>query len=605
MAGQVLKFEVPGPGTTVKPIQTASSFGMDLTTLGPAYNANGLINSDRVRNLQYRESYFTATHHDWKTFDMNGRMIRPGKLGTQPLLSGAVPAVYVPLDQRRPSNPYRLGRKIVSSFTGMVFGYGRFPQFRSDDPDTADWCQGVSDAVGLEPKMIRARNLGGRCGTVGLSWALDAEGKPRVGVHKGWHIHVLEWADEDERVPAHVTSLYQGPMTGGDPGRWYWHRRDWTPTADVVFVPAEVKKNDPPLWQIDEKQSCAHNHGKCHFVWIENLPDDDDDTGCDGAPDYAEEYEPMSSLDMLNSVNYRGAVLNLDPTVVLGVDQEEIGKAVIKKGSDNSLVVGKGGTASYMELSGSAIVAGTGLVKETRNQILEVAECVVPDPNQVVAAGTSSVALRMLYHPMLGKCDIFRYQYGSAITRLLQDLTDYCRARVADPKATEPEQKYVTVEEPEEYGEGEEPTADEPAVREVLTDFYVNIPPRVVTEPVKDATGAPTGDVSIEIIERTPGKGRIWLEWGPYFKTTADDDQKESGALSTAAGGKPVMSQQTAVELHSNIHDRDGQEEWIRVQREAAEDAKRSATANAAMYPGIGGGPGEEEQAESNVAAAP
>jgi hypothetical protein len=96
MAANVYKLPLaaPGPAMEAPVIQTGSSFGLDLTTLGPEFDANALFNSDRIRELQYRDSFFTATNHDHKLFDMNGRMVRPGKMSNQPLLSGAVPTVY-------------------------------------------------------------------------------------------------------------------------------------------------------------------------------------------------------------------------------------------------------------------------------------------------------------------------------------------------------------------------------------------------------------------------------------------------------------------------------------------------------------------------------
>jgi hypothetical protein len=574
---RVLPF--PQRAATPAPMPAASSFGMDESMLGPAFDAKGLVNSERVRELQYRDAFFAAKHHDWKLFDMSGRLIRPGRMGTQPLLSSSVPTHYVPLDQRRPGTPYRLARKIVTAFTGFVFGHGRFPQFRSDDPDTEDWATALAEAMGLEVQMIRARNLGGRTGTVGLSWAFVG-GEPRVRVHRGFHIHVIEWEDEDERIPAHVVELYQAPSSvHAGKRQWFWWRRDWTRDADVVFRPQPVGQGSPSYWEIDQEQSFEHGDGYCHFVWVENLPDDDDESGVDGASDYAETYESQMSLDLLSSVNVRGASANLDPTLVLAMEQD-LKLTVVRKGSDNAISVGSGGSASYLELSGQSIAAGSALVQEVRSQILEVSECVVPDPNTVAAAGTSAVALRMIYAPMLQRCDVYRWQYGRAITRLLTQMTDSARRRMPNLAATDAADRYAHVPVFDEDG-------NEVGVEPV--EVFVVLPPRIVTEPELTPDGTPTGDLLSRKIERAPGGGRIWLEWGPYFKPTADDDQKEAGALSLAAGGAPVLSQQTAVELLANSRDRDGTREWARVKAEAAEKARLSAVTSEGMFPGIGG----------------
>jgi len=181
---------------------------------------------------------------------------------------------------------------------------------------------------------------------------------------------------------------------------------------------------------------------------------------------------------------------------------------------------------------------------------------------------------------MLQRCDVYRWQYGRAITRLLMQMTDSARRRMPNLAATDAADRYAHVPVFDEAG-------NEVGVEPV--EVFVALPPRIVTEPELDQDGTPTGDLLSRKIERAPGAGRIWLEWGPYFKPTADDDQKEAGALSLAAGGAPVLSQQTAVELLANSRDRDGTREWARVKAEAAEKARLSAVTSEGMFPGIGG----------------
>ncbi len=541
--------------------QSFSSFGLDHTTVGPEFDVQGLVDSPRVRELEYRSRFFTCTQHDWKTFDFNGRMIAAGRQGiTQPFIGGSSPSFYVPLDQRRPTAPYRIGRKIVSSFTWLLFGHGRFPQVRSEDPDTQDFATELIHAANLEVKLQQARNIGGSCGSVGISWAFR-EGRPCCTVHAGKNIHVLEWEDEEERVPAHVVELVVLTKTVRDPrsGKLtqskYWRRKDWTKVADVVFQVCEVT-NQNTGWVIDEQESYAHQDGRCHFIFIENVPDDEEST-YDGMPDYAETYEQQNALDTVNSVVVRGGILNLDPTLKLKMDREAIGSAVIQKGSENALCVGETGDATYLEISGTSLTAGLSLIQDLRSQILETCEAVIPDPNQVAAAGLSSVALKMLYAPSLGKTDLLRHQYGKALERLLVQMIEFARGLMPSRGDAPPEEKYVYEVELDEQGEE---VAREPV------EYVLNLAPRV--EPYVNEAGEVTEEVVF--VERHPGNGTIALEWGPYFKPTADDISKEAGVLVNATGGKPVCSQQTAVERLANLLDRDATEEWKRVQDEQA-----------------------------------
>lgn len=577
-----------------------SSFGMAATTLGPEYGADGIWNSARKQELEFRQRYYRCTSHDWKSYDFGGRMISSGRQSmTQPLMSqsSATPDYYVPMSARRPSVPYRLARKMTGAFTGLLFGHGRWPQMRSDDPDTQAWAEAIAKAGKLQGQLTQARNLGGSTGTAGISWRWVG-GKPRFKAHDAAYVHVLEWEDEDEKIPSHVTKLKQRMHTVTDEktGRpkevAFWYREDWTLVADVVFKPAEVT-DDEPDWAryIDEEQSEEHRHGRCHFVWVQNLPCDDVEAEDDGQTDYAEVYEPLDSLDILNSVLHKGTVLNLDPTLVIKADEENDPRGVVKKGSDNAILPGLAGDAKYLELSGMTVEAGIKLVDKEKEQILETCECVLLDPDKAAASGQSSVAMRIVYAPMIGKADLMRGSYGGAIERLLNDVTDYARMYLPD----EPGQLVV------EDVLVENDNADDPDAVPVYEDreveFFVDLPPRVTTTPRLDSNGDPVmGEDGKPVEDETreeqhPGAGAITIEWGEYFKATADDLQKMGQAISTAAGAKACLSQRTAVELTANAFNRDPNQEWEAVQLEVAQERTHEAAVSAGLLPSADANP--------------
>lgn len=562
-------------------LYVASSFGVDATTFGPGFNANGFVKSERVRDLEFKERFFKCTQHDWKTFDFNGRLIPPGGLATQPLLSAQSSAHYVPLEQRRPSNPYRLARVIVNAFTSLVFGYQQWPEIRDNDPETEDFANALAKVSNLHTVMIRARNMGGSVGTVGLSWRF-VDGKPRVVPHSGKHLFVHSWEDRDELIPEHVSELYQFPRDEVDPAkgeivrRWYWFRRDWTPLADVYFVEIPVEDQNP-TWIVDEERTYVHGDGFTHFVWIQNLPEDDTTT-VDGQPDYAELYENFNALDVLSSVIHRGAAVNLDPTLVLKMDPNMVSKFGVKKGSDNALAVGKDGDASYMELSGSSLEAGMKLFDGSRDSVLEVAQCVIPDPDAIAAAGTSAVALRLVYAPMLGKGSVLRTQYGKAIERVLEQMVAHAKKRYAEPG--------VEVEIERDEVTGEEWEVETPI------EYRLSLPLRVVVTG-RDAEG----NEVVELVERVPGNGGdLSVDWGDFFEPTVADRQVTTQSMSVAVGGKPVLSQRAAVEIVARAYKLDPRTVFDELTLDKKADVEAKAAEEAAMYPPPGGasGPGGE-----------
>lgn len=559
-----------------------SSFGVDGTTFGPDFDPAAVVDSERCRGIRFKQRYASSRQHDHKSFDAQGRFRKPGKVElTQPLIGGSLPSHYVPMDQRRPCAPYRLNRTIVKRFSALVFGNKRFPAVKvPGDPDAEDFAQALVEAQDLPTIMLRARNKGGGCGTAVISWRFW-EGTVRSKVHDADGIVVHSWADREELLVEHASELKRVIRQEYDAAkrqmvsRTYWQRRDWTPIADVAFVerPDDGKGVD---WIVDEENTFVHGDGEAHLVWVQNQPPDEEDDPADGTADCEGLWESLDSLDTLSTVLNTGTIRNLDPTLVLQVDQEQIKNPVVSKGSDNALKVGKGGDAKYLELAGTAASAGLSLRDKERAQVLEVAQCVIADPDEVAAAGTSGVAIRLIYMPMLSQADVLRSQYGRrGIVRLL--LQQLRSARRLYPQQDAGGEWVYPEEEPEEEGAAPTPV-----------EYFLDLPPRAEEEEVKGADGETTGEVSISFVDRHPGSSEnLQLEWPDYFEPTAGDQKAEMDELQAAAGAKPIMSQRTAVELLAQSRGRDPGEE----QRRLATEQEREARDRLGLFDGGAGGP--------------
>src|SRR5271166_2235162 len=546
---------------------------------GTGFRAIMFVNSDRARELERREQFFQCTQHDWKKYDFDGRALQPGRPYSQPLLSSEVAPFYVPLRMRRPSSPYRLGRVIVRAFTNMLFGEQRFPKVTvAGDEDTQDFVEALIEATAMPVKLMQARDIGGGSGTVGLSWCYH-EGKPRVDVHHGKHCHVHEWASRDDLIPAHVSEIYRcyrdeyDDVKGTVVRNWYWYRRDWTEESDVYFKEVPVKQNQrgmaEPVWEVDQERSLQHDDGFCHFVWVQNRPS----TEVDGVPDYDQLYESLDFIDILYSILGRGTVSNLDPTLVLHMDLDLVQRMGIKKGSDNALTVGTDGSAEYLELGGSSIEIGLKLFEAKRRTTLEVAQCVITDSDKLAANGVSSVALKMIYSPMIAACDAMREQYGTAIQRLIEQMVKVAQDRYGE--------SIITVDE-----EGNEEKGQ----------FVVTLPPKVTKEPILDEDGKPTEEDNTIVEERQPGEGtHFQLVWGQWFAPTPTDQSAIVTMLTGATGGKAFMAPDTAVELMASAFNRDQSEELKRMKSHNAE--QQAAQMQMMGDPGAMGGQVDTENA--------
>ena len=457
---------------------------------------------------------------------------------------------------------------MVKAFTQLTFGEGRFPDLKVDGDDKRqDFVGALSRATALPLKMVRCRDIGGSVGTGALSWCYRG-GVPRVRVHNPKNFFVHSWVDREEFVPEHVTQVYQF-----EKNEWveekkrfmnvaYWFRRDWATDEDVLFKPVKVEPNKDPVWN-DPQEVVRHGDGICHVVWIQNLPTDDEDGDCD----YEGEFENFDALDLMLSVILRGGVLNLDPTLVLSMDRMEIADDGHPQGGRQcAAMVGKDGDAKYLELSGMSIEAGLKLFNSKRGSVLETTQCVFPDPDKMAAQGTSSVAMKVVYTPMLGKVDIYRDQYGGGLKRLLDPMVE-----VASTLSR------TSVQVPDDVG----------GVVEAAQE--VKLPKRAVDEPELDGDGQPTGRKTTTLVDRAPGDtGEVDPTWPQYFPPTADDQQKAVTTLTAATGQQAFISRQTATEVAMRLYGRDPVEEEARIREEtAATDAKHDA-----MFADAGGAMG-------------
>jgi len=558
-----------------------SSFGIDNTTLGKDFRARSLIESERFKLLDRKAMYYSCTQHDFKQHDFDGRPMPQGNpmLG-QPLLSSQESEWYVPLRMRRPNAPYRLARVIVDSFTNLVFGYQRWPTVRvPGDSDAEEFTRALLDESGLRTLMIRARTIGGSTGSVGLSWSFY-DGKPVVQAHQPRSIYVHEWADQERLIPAHAMEIYKFSRTEWDPKKqkftmnWYWFRRDWTLKADIAYHEQLFDPASDPDWQIDAEKTNVHNDNFCHFVWIQNLPTESPEQ-IDGNSDYEGLYENFDALDLLYSTLVRGTTLNLDPTLILKLDPDIIGRTGVQKGSNNALLVGETGDAHYMELQGSSVQVGTQLFSKMRESTLEVAQCVVPDPNQIGAAGTSSVALKVVYAPMLGKADILREQYECGVRNLLSQMLRSARNLAKKTKV-------VT----KDTGES------------VEQQFVLDLPPKLVHQDVLGEDGEPTGKKQESFVDQAPGtSNKITFDWGEYFMPTAQDQQQTATTLAQFVGAG-LISMESGSDLASRVVRIDPRAEWDRIQREKKEKNAQQSSMFGDMGGAPGGAPGDAPEGE-------
>ena len=524
-----------------------------------------LVGGARTRGLDRLECYYRSTQYDSYKYDWDGNI--QGYGGTADI----EPGWYVPLKRRKPSAKIHLAGSIVQRFTAMLFGRDRWPEVHvAGDQDAEDLAKELQRLSALPTKMIEARNLGGACGSVGLSFAFVG-GKPRVQVHNAKHCLVLAWDPEEDLRPTAAIEAYAYKRTVVDGGKLkekdFVYARLWTDEFEQVWDPIPKAIATTPFWsQTVPSKKVPHGLGFCPFYWVQNIPDS---YNIDGESDFAGTCDELDEINQLFSATFKGTKANVDPTVVIHEDPA-LNTGVVRKGSGNA-IFSRGG-ANYLEITGGSVGASLEVLREAIRGVLERVQCVILDPQ--AGAQESGESQKVRYMPMLAKCDLLREQYGKAVAMITRDMLRATR----------------TIS-------GSAPVVSEDGTASQST---VALPQKVVVEKNEDGTDKVTR------MDRPLGESEeIELNWGPYFAATWHDIQQAITAARLAIGDKPVASLDTAVKLvatMTGVRDVDAEVRKIEEDAEVAVDrAQRTFAMTEEIKARAVSSEPEEEEAEGKV----
>lgn len=529
---------------------------IDATVAAALRSVASISTFPRTQRLQRLDAYYRGTQYDAREYGWDGRHLDSSDAfaGFSPFY----PDWIVPLDQRRPSANYLIGRVIVDRYTSLLFGTGSFPEIVVEgDPETEDFLRATSTAGNLPERMTHARNLGGAQGTVVLSYAW-VDGLPVVDVHAARDVVVLRWADPQRHNPHHVLKIWatSEPMITAE-GQLVehegWMAREWkgpdgtSAGFERVYQYVTADPTRPAQWNIVAEAALS----ECPIVWIRNEPIDDRH---DGEGDFEGCEATIDELNTILSATSTGTAINADPTLVVKCDPK-LNPGRTKKGAFNTIY--SPGGAEYLELSGAAVKAGLENVERLRAFIFEQAGMTILDPEKMSGAAQSGEALKRLMAPTLAKADRRRETYGAGIVQILTGLWRLAKQIEASPP----------IEMPKLDPSGA-PILDER--RLPVTELRrpsLRLPLRHVrSTTVDDERNVST--TSDEVTERRPGiGGNVTLRWPDYFPPSEQDKLARVTTIQAANGGHPVLSPTNAIKaaapLFGNVTDAD--EELARI----------------------------------------
>jgi len=481
-----------GSGGSAAAMAGASTLGIGGDADADAVKIRRLGLSPRQQTLDKRWAYYRCEQYAARRVAWDGsRAVGQTERDTIGLAGYVPPGFYIansetlPIQFRKPSTPYHLCKVIVDRFTSLLFGQKRHPRITvPGDDETESFVNSVAEVGRLWPAMMQARTYGGATGTAVVGFKLVA-GRPMFEVFDSrWC--VPKFIDRVNLLLGSVEyrHTFKHEVQDGETGDWievdFWYRRVIDTKQDVIFEPVRVMPNNPnPRWI--PASVVEHNLGFCPVVWIQNQPGD---TEVDGDPDCMGVYDLVEGVDRLLSQSERGVLANCDPTVVVTTDAQ---MGEVRKGSTNALKLPAGGSASYMEMTGTGIIQAREQAELYKEMALEVAQCVLEQPD----GQKTATEVERNFAAMLARADTFREQYGEmGVKRLINMVL------VASVQLTKPRN-----------------------VNGAITRFEIKLP--------KTADGK----------EQKLGKGPFVasLQWPPYFEPSLDDANK---AVQAATGAK-------------------------------------------------------------------
>jgi hypothetical protein len=361
----------------------------------------------------------------------------------------------VPIDERRPSAQFRLCRWVARWSIRKLFAGRHAPKIVHPDPKTARTVRTLARSCRLIQTMAQAAFLGS-VGSVGITFRVDEDQRVSLAV---WRSRFLEPKFDKNGELASLRLQYQAsgsalaaigaPLrrdrntpphtpTPEDLQSVWWFIRDYLPDKEVTYLPvrgedwnpvdgftrSEDQNRELEPWP---EEVYPHRLGFVPAVWVVNLLGGEPPDGC---ATFEDAIPNAIDLDFTLSQLGRGVRYNAAPQLtVIG----EIRNAQVVRGpmsylhlepahkTEDGETLGAG-SATLLEMNGSAIVAGIQLLEFERNLALESIAASRKDPEKMRGM-LSARAMEFLEEDSTDLVGELRTQYGEAILSLLRKIT--------------------------------------------------------------------------------------------------------------------------------------------------------------------------------------
>jgi hypothetical protein len=359
----------------------------------------------------------------------------------------------VPLRLQKPSVQYDLPKLSVRRVTSQLFGEGRAPHLAFElidegpedsaqdeagediEKELAEWLEDLTKRAHLWRRCLVWSRLALAAGSGCLVWSV-IDGELEFRPLRSQHCTPAF----DPRRPGRLVELelrYKFPKVVREQSRDgsivercvdYWHRETWDSEKHVVYVDAPVDdRGREPSWLIADE--AVHGLSRVPGVWVRPF-DDADESSFDGESLFDGVEDLVEDIDRVLSQKSRALRYNLDPTRVwFGLTETD--EANVRNADGPAVSVSsktEGADVTQLELNGSSLEVAEAHASAQRARALETTRIISPDPDKLLAAANSRVALELLYAPMLELVGELRGTFGAALEELFAQILDAVRS---------------------------------------------------------------------------------------------------------------------------------------------------------------------------------
>lgn len=470
---------------------------------------------------------------------------------------------------RKPELTTPMASTIVLRNTGLLLGTDPKIDMVVDD-DSQALMREIYSYGGLRNPFAHARNMAGGGGAAVLIPGIIG-GRPNLTIGRPSEFRVLKWSDTEPWQPARIIQQVLVPRIVKDRNgkrsvKNFWQTTEWNQEERLTYklVPEDCDE-DETLVLDPTVPAIKHGvKGRCPVTWYKNS----ETNWLYGLTDFAGLEPRFDATDRLGTHLYTAIGKNCDPTVYQADDEGTRRRHLIsKRGRGVIAQLSEKGKLGALEIAGTSLEVTYKFWRSLMDDTYATADCVRVTPDTAGAFRTGE-AIRLLWRSSEVRVGWLWSPLSDAIRRTLECY--YAMAETYGISALESPVKGTIILPskviPPERPKPPAPPPPPPPEKGPDGELIPAPPPRPIPALAPPAEEKPKPKLAPH---KLGAYGYIDVQPGSYFAKTPTEKQAELASVQLAAGGCPVVSQETAVEEAAKTLGRDPDDELRRVHEEA------------------------------------